>query len=313
MGRNHKKYDTIGCMKKEIISTFLLFIAALCWGTSYTARKLGIVYVTPLFFNGLRFLLGCLFIFMIYFVVQKGRLDPSKSNRDIELFPVKTQMAGASLMGLFLALGAVFQQEALVYGSVGKIAFFTALYTIMVPMISAIFLRTKIPFKVWGGAVIAVIGIYLIGGGGNFSMTVSDVLALSCALTFAFQILLTGKYASKSNSIFLSMIQTLVAGTVNLILSLIFESGNTFQDVMHVFWPLMVSAFIAITIPYSLQIIAQRNAPPSIAAIVLSLESVFGAMFGAIILRERMSVIQITGCVLIFSAIIISQIRFRKK
>ena len=288
-------------------------MTALCWGTSFTARKIGLLYITPLFFNGLRFLLGFVFIAIIYIIFQKGKLDPTISESDEKLHSLKAQILGGTYMGLLLGMGGLFQQLALVSGTAGKTAFFTALYTIMVPIISAVFLKTKIQGKVWFGAVIAVVGIYLIGGGGNFSMTTSDVLALLCALSFAIQILVIGKFSPGSNGLFLSSVQAFVAGIFNLILGLIFESGNSFEGVMNAFWPLMVSGFIAMALPYSLQIMAQKNVPPSIAAIILSLESVFGAMFGMIILGERMSAIQLTGCALIFGAIVIAQINFKRK
>ncbi len=299
--------------KKEIISTALLLITALCWGTSFTARKIGLLYITPLFFNGLRFLLGFVFIVIIYVIFQKGKLDPTISESGMKLHSLKAQILGGTCMGIVLGLGGLFQQLALVSGTAGKTAFFTALYTIMVPIISAVFLKTKVQPKVWIGAVVAVIGIYLIGGAGNFSMSTSDILALLCALSFALQILIIGKFSPGSNGLFLSMIQALVAGLLNLILGLIFESGNSLEGIMNAFWPLMVSAFIAMALPYSLQIIAQKNVPPSIAAIVLSLESVFGAMFGAMILGERMSPVRLTGCALIFGAIVIAQINFKWK
>ena len=299
-------------MKKEVISVLLLFLTALMWGTSFSARKIGLLYMTPIFFNGLRFLLGCFFIILIYIIFQKGKLDPTKSVNGEELLSLKTQIKGGAIMGLILGMGGLFQQLALVSGTAGKTAFFTALYTVMVPIISAIFLRTKVPGKVWVGAVIAVAGIYLIGGGGGFSMSQSDVLALFCALSFAIQILVTGKFSPKSNGLFLSIVQAFVAGILNLIIALFIESGNSFEAVMKAFWPLIVSSLVAMAIPYSLQIIAQKNAPPSIAAIVLSLESVFGALFGAAVLGERMTIIQIMGCVLIFCAIVIAQLKLKR-
>ena len=301
--------------KKEFVSVTLLFITALLWGTSFAARKLGLLYITPMFFNGLRFLLGGLFIFAVYAIFQKGQLNPTKSptGDPLAIAPLKTQITGGILMGILLGIAALFQQLALVDGSAGQTAFFVALYTIMVPIISAVFLRTKIPVKVWIGALIAVFGIYLIGGAGDFAISESDIYALLSAFTMAIQIHVINKYAHQSNGLFLSTLQALVSGILNLILGLIFESGNSLVGIMNAFWPLMVCSFVSMGIPYTLQILAQKNAPPSISAIVLSLESVFGAIFGAIILGERMGPLQLAGSALIFSAIIIAQLNIKKR
>lgn len=300
-------------MKKEVIAIILLFLTALLWGSGFPIRKMALESITPLFLNFLRFFIGFILVSIFYVVYNKGKVNPAQSIDGEIRFPIKKQFIGASLMGLMLALGSAFQQVALLTTSSGNTAFLTTLYTIMVPILSVIFLKHKVPVKIWICAAIAVLGIYLIGGGMDSTLKIGDVLAILCALTFAVQMLIAAHFAPKSDAIFLSLCQMLTASLLNLILSLILESGNSFEGVMDAIWPLLYAAVMALAIPYTFQIIGQKYTRSSISAIVLSLESVFGAMFGAIILKETMTMIQLSGCALIFAAIIITQVNIKKK
>lgn len=300
-------------MKKEIPAIILLFMTALLWGSGFPIRKIAMETVTPLFLNAIRFFTGFVFVFIFYIVYNKGEIHPGRPDKVGNIrYSARKQLFGASMMGLMLALGSAFQQTALLTTTSGNAAFLTTLYTIMVPILSVIFLRNKVPVKVWICAAIAVVGVYLIGGGMNFSLAIGDILAILCALTFAIQMSITAHYAPKSDGIFLSLVQMLIASLGNLILSLIMESGNSLEGVMDAMWPLLYAAVMALALPYTFQIIGQKYTKSSIAAIVVSLESVFGALFGALILHETMTFVQITGCALIFIAIIITQINFSK-
>ena len=301
-------------MKKEVIAIILLFLTALLWGSGFPIRKIAMETVTPFLLNAIRFFVGFILVLIFYIIYNKGKVHPGRSDDKDEIrYPANKQLLGASLMGLMLALGSAFQQNALLTTTSGNAAFLTTLYTIMVPILSVIFLKQKVPVKIWACAIMAVVGIYFIGGGMNFSLVIGDVFAILCALTFSVQMLITAHYAPKSDGIFLSLIQMLVASIGNLILSLIMESGNSIQGVTDAIWPLLYAAVMALAIPYTFQIIGQKYTKSSIAAIVVSLESVFGALFGTLILGETMTFIQIMGCVLIFTAIIITQVKFGRK
>lgn len=299
--------------KKTTISFILLFLTALLWGSGFPIRKMALEYITPLFFNSLRFFIGFFMVFGFYLILNKGKINPTKPDEGGGIrFPLKKQLFGGTMMGVMLALGSAFQQTGLLTTTSGNAAFLTTLYTIMVPFLSVIFLKHKVAVKTWICAFIAIVGIYLIGGGIDFSLVIGDFLCILCALTFAIQMIITAHYAPKSDGIFLSFTQMLVSAVGSLLLSFIFESGNSIEGVMAAMGPLLYAAIMALGLPYTFQILGQKHIKSSIAAIIVSLESVFGAMFGAIILKETMTLVQLAGCALIFTAIVITQLNFKQ-
>jgi drug/metabolite transporter (DMT)-like permease len=299
--------------RKNIIPIALLFMTALLWGSGFPVRKMAMETVTPLFLNFLRFAIGFIFLLIFYTAINKGKLNPVRNNTpEVTYAGIKHQILGGVVMGILLSLSSAFQQTALLTTSSGNTAFLTSLYTIIVPIISALFLKHKIQLKTWICAVVAIVGIYLIGGTLYFSLELGDTLAIISAVCFATHVLAVGHYARKSDGIFLSTVQMLVASIANLIFSLILESGNSLEGVITAMLPLIYSGVMALGIPYTFQIIGQKNTKASVAAIVLSLESVFGALFGLLILHETMSLMQVGGCVLIFTAVIVTQINPKK-
>jgi drug/metabolite transporter (DMT)-like permease len=209
--------------------------------------------------------------------------------------------------GIVYALGSICQQWGLYFTTAGKTGFITTLYTIFVPLISWVFLKRKVKKQIWIGAVFAVAGLFFISAGNGFHLSVGDTIVFVGAVFFAIQILLTSHFVQYNSVLLLNVIQLAIAATISLIVSFLFEQGNSLKAIMGAADIILYSGVVCIGVAYLLQGLALKKAAPSIAAIILSFESVFGAVFGAIILKERMSGSQLFGCALIFTAIIVAQ------
>lgn len=310
---------------EKIAINGMLLTTALLWGSSYAVRKIGLETMEPFFFNGLRFLTAFIFVFLFYFFEQKHAakrhaesIDAqtagneergAKDAPDAELKPISYQIFGGIVVGIFLSLGANIQQWGIVLTNASKVGFITSLYIIFIPLISWIFLKHTIKPKIWAGAVMACTGLALISisPGGNFQLNVGDVAIFICAVFFAIQMIFVGHFVRYSNPLLLVAVQMLTGAITSFLFSLLFEHGNTLAGVIAGAWTILFTGLFSLGVANILQFYAQKKASPSIAAIVLSLESVFGAIFGMIMLGERLGFIQIIGCIIIFLAVLMTQ------
>jgi len=265
----------------------------------------------PFFFNVYRFFLSFLILFAIYLVIEKIRKGRGKAGGALK--PVAWQVKRGMLLGLFFSIAVTLQQLGMMTSDAGKCGFISSLYIFFIPIISWFVLRRHISAKIWAGAVIVVIGLFFISMGSSFDIIIGDVLYITAAVFFAVQIILIGNFTPYSNPLLLTSMQMLVCSTLNTVLAFIFERGDAFIIPAAAIWPIIYTGIFTIATGNLLQFIAQKKASPPIAAIILSLESVFAAIFAAIIISERMNIPQITGCGLIFLAIIISQVEFKPK
>ena len=293
----------------------MLLMTALLWGSGFAFRKMALTYMTPFLFNSLRFFIGFLFVLVIYIFTttyDKKKNRKMETNGDKNLLihkSVSYQILGGFAAGAVLSVAAACQQFALSFTSAGKAGFITSLYTIFVPIISLFILKRKIKKQVWVGAAMAVVGLFLISvsAGNQFVITFGDSLVFISAILFAVQILIIGHFIIHSSALLLSTAQFFSCATFSLIFSMLFEKGNSLDGILNVSGILIYVGIFCIGVAYTLQTVAQKKASPSIAAIILSLESVFAAIFGAIVLSERMSGFQISGCLLIFTAVVLAQ------
>lgn len=221
--------------------------------------------------------------------------------------PLSYQIAGGVACGIVFALGSICQQWGLYLTTAGKTGFITTLYTIFVPLISWLFLKKKVKKQIWIGAILAVIGLFFISAGSGFRLSMGDTVVFIGAIFFAMQIILTGHFVQYTSVLFLNMVQLATAATISLIFSFLFEEGNSLNGMLEAAGIILYAGVVCIGIAYVCQGIGLKKASPSVAAIILSFESVFGAIFGALILQERMSGYQLLGSGLIFAAIMIAQ------
>ena len=291
-----------------------LLFTALIWGSGFIAQKLGMSVLPPLAFNGIRQLCAGIVLSPILIVALKknGYFSREKNSYEQIIQRRKSVILGGFVCGAFLMLGTNLQQVGLVTVSAGKSGFITAIYIVLVPLFS-IFFGKKLTLKTVFCCTLAMVGfafLSLRGGLGN--ITQGDLLTFVSAVFFACQIIAVNNFVTKDNDLLLSVLQMLISGAVTLVISLIFESF-TFADVMQCVPILAYTTFLPTAMGYTLQIVGQKYTDATTASFLMSLESVFSVIFGALILHEVMSGKELLGCVLIFAANIIVQIEDRPK
>lgn len=293
---------------QKYLSPALLVMAAMIWGFAFVAQSAS-QEIPPFTIGAVRSLFASVFlIFVITLfdgITENGRkLFSRKKIVDFN----RIELIGGAVCGLVLALASFFQQEGINRGTeAGKSAFITALYVVLVP-IYALALRKRAPINVWISMPFAVAGFYLLCITESFTIVPSDVFVLICALIFPVHILTIDKFSPMCDGIRMSCIQFFTAATVNSILALALESPISFSLIGECIFPLLFLGIGSSGIAYTLQIIGQRGTNPAAASILMSLESVFGVVGGAIFLSESMSVREYIGCIVVFAAVIISQL-----
>lgn len=300
--------------KSELGSGLLLFLAAFIWGVAFVAQSVGMEYVGPFTFNGCRFLLGGLVLTPFALIrnmrYEKGEVFQGLTEQEKKK-QRKTALAGGLCCGIAICIASSFQQAGMQYTSVGKAGFITALYIVIVPLLG-MFLGKKATPMVWLGVVLAAIGSYFLCITESFSMNYGDVLILLCALCFSFHILIIDYFAPKADGVALSCIQFWFAGLVCMAIALGKESPS-WAGILQAMLPILYAGVMSCGVAYTLQIIGQKYMKPSVASLILSLESVISVLAGWIILKEILTGRQILGCVLVFAAVILAQIPIKKE
>lgn len=294
---------------KNFRGELLLIITAIIWGTSFVSQKLGMNYVEPLTFGASRFLLGAVVLIPIILIFDRinKRSDENSDEKKETTYNNKDLIIGGTLCGASLFLGAWFQQWGIVYISAGKAGFITALYIVLVPVFG-LFLHKKVTKMVWFGVAIATVGLYLLCIKEGFSIEKGDVIVLAGTIFWAAQILVVDAYVYKTDGLKLSFVQFLTAGIFSAIAALIFENPKL-GTIIACAGPILFTAIMVVGVAYTLQIIGQKSTDPTIAAIILSMESLFAVISGAIFLGETMTIKEIMGCVLMLAAVIITQLK----
>ncbi len=279
-------------MNRAIKADLLLLFTAVIWGFSFVAQRKGMDFIGPYFYNGIRFLLGALTLYII--VLLRGK----KSGWNKPLPGV--------ILGLILFTAVSLQQVGLVYTSAGKAGFITGLYVVFVPVLG-LFLKQRIGIFAWMGVLLAVIGLYLLSVNERFTISYGEILVLLCAVVWAVQIQFIDRHARLGNQTALAFYSFITCGFLSLIAAMIF--GEIQLDGVREAWiTIAYGGIMSVGIAFSLQIVAQRDAPPSHAAVLFSLESVFALIGGMLILHEIMSMRSYIGCGLILLGTLTLQI-----
>lgn len=293
---------------RRLVANLLLLLTAAIWGFAFVAQRVGIQYVGAFTFNGIRFALGALSLIplIIFFDKKKQNSDNGKVEPNL-----KSTLVPGILVGMILYAGATLQQVGLFYTTVGNASFITGLYMVFVPIIG-VFLKHKIGKNSWIGVGLAVVGLYLLSINENFSISYGDLLEVIGAIFWAVHILTIDNFTKRINPLKLSFVQFATCSVLSLITAFIFED-ITMSGISGALIPILYGGLLSVGVAYTLQVVAQKNAKPSHAAIILSMESVFGAIGGIIILGETMSGRGYIGCALILAGILASQINFSPK
>ena len=276
----------------------LLLITAVIWGSSFVAQSIGMQSIDAFTFTGIRTVLGMLFLLPFTLIINKG-FDFSK----------KTLRKGL-ILGIVFSIAQNFQQFAFYYSTSGKIAFVTSFYMFFVSLFSVIFLKKKIAVLTWLSILMGLVGLFFlcINPEDVTNINLGDILALICAVFYAVQIMLIDKFLEEGTSgVQLSFMEFFVAGIISVIAMFIFEEPNL-TDIKTAAPSLLYSGIMSCGIAYTLQIVGQKNASPVVASLLMCLESVFAVITAALLLHEGMLPREIIGCVVMFSAIILSQV-----
>jgi len=295
---------------KKIIAPILCLIAAMIWGFAFTAQKNAAIL--PAFTVGAaRNIFATLFLLILIPILDKLGFNKELNSKRKSFFS-KQELIGGIICGFILTSASAFQQIGLGDGTdAGKAAFITALYVVLVPIISA-FIGKRTPLHVWISVGVAAVGFYFLCIKGDFSITPSDLLVLVCSIIFALHIIAIDHFIPYSDGVRMSCVQFLTAFVLNLILALIFELPIDFSAALSALPALMFLGIGSSGIAYTLQIVAQRDINPTVASIIFSLESVFGVVGGALVLGETMTLREYIGCIIVLFAVILSQLDFKQ-
>lgn len=293
----------------------LLFITAVIWGVAFVAQSAGMDYVGPYTFNAVRCLLGGIVLIPCVFFLTRSAKKEQKKDGTASKMPVmdrpKDLLIGGLICGFMMFVSTTLQQVGIAYTTVAKAGFITALYIIIVPILG-IFLKRKAGLKIWISVVIALVGLYLLCMKGSLSLSKGDFLILICSICFAIHIMVVDHFTDKVSGTKLSCIQFLFAGALSSVLMFLFEEPH-WADIGAAWLPICYAGILSCGVAYTFQIIGQRGTDPTIASLILSLESVVSVLAGWILLGETLSPREILGCVLMFGAIILAQINPKKQ
>jgi drug/metabolite transporter (DMT)-like permease len=303
-------------MRSKLKQTLLPILTALIWGTAFVAQDVCADHITAMTFNTLRFFIAVVFLIIVKAVIHlvKGRAKRALPAPDRPPRPeyARRLFIAALCCGTALAVASILQQAGMDRGTdSGKSGFITALYVVLVP-IGGLFLKKRVRPIFWLALFLAVTGLYLLCINGSFRLAPGDLLTLLCAVAFTVQILLIDRFAPGLDSIDFCCAEFIVAGIWSLIGMFLFESPSL-AAIGECILPLLYVAIFSSGIAYLLQIVAQREGDPALVTILFSLEAVFSAIASAIILRQRMSLREYSGCALMFAAVIIAQLPAREK
>ena len=288
-------------------SNLLLILASIIWGCAFVAQNVGMNYIGPWTFSTIRFLIAGFSLLAIIPILDKKRthvIRPKTKEEKMKL------LLGSVLCGLALSIGSIVQQIAMLTVPVAKAGFLTTLYVLFVPMITLLFGK-KIPLKVWIGIVMALFGLYLLSMAGNLAIGIGEILLILAAFLFAIHIIIIGHFSTRVDPVRLSCGQLLIGGFATVIPMIVIEKP-TIGSILAAYIPLLYTGIFSSCVAYTLQIFAQKEANPTIAGMLLSLESVFAALAGYLILHQVLNTRELIGCVVIFIAIVIAQLPNRR-
>ena len=291
-------------MGKKLQGTMMLLLTALIWGSSFVAQRAGMEYIGPFTFNGIRSLIGGLVLIPVIFLFSKEK--NAELTEAEKKAGKKTLLLGGILCGIVLFAASSLQQIGMVYTTAGKAGFITALYIVLVPILG-VFIRKKVKPIVWLCVILAVAGLYLLCMTDGLSLGQGDLLVLLCAFAFSIHILVIDYFAPRTDGVALSCIQFFVCGILSLFPMFLAETP-VWSAILDCWIPILYAGVLSCGVAYTLQILAQKHTDPTVASLLLSLESVFAAIAGAIILHEQLAPRELAGCVLMFAAIIIAQL-----
>ena len=290
--------------KGKVKADLLLLLAAAIWGFAFVAQRVGMDYVGPFTYNGVRFSLGILVL--LPFLYNKFR---KREQLVYNLNPAERRkiFAGSLVAGLLLFTGVALQQLGLMKTTAGKAGFLTELYVAFVPLIGLCFGQRNNWF-IWAGVFLSMAGLYFLCITKGFSLAPGDSLVVMCSFVFTFHVLIIGWLSPKMDSILLALIQFSVTAGLNLAVAFAMETVTTVR-IMNAWLPIAYGGILSVGIAYTLQVMAQKTAHAAYVSIILGLEAVFAVIGGILLLGETMSIRMLGGCALMLTGTILVQLK----
>ena len=288
--------------KKQLGNCLLLLLTATIWGSAFVAQSVGMEHVGPFTFTFSRSMIGGMVLLPCILLLGKWKKG----------FATKVEWVGGICCGIALCVASNFQQVGMQYTTVGKAGFITALYVVLVP-IFGIFMKKKVPLLIWGCVAVSVVGLYLLCmPEGAFVLAFGDLLVLLCAVLFSVHILVIDHFSPKGDGVVISCIQFFTCGILSGI-PMLFTENPTVGSMLDSKWSILYAGVLSSGVAYTLQVVAQKNVNPTVASLIMCLESVVAVLAGWMILGEEMSVREILGCLLMFVAIVVAQLPMPEK
>ena len=294
--------------QKAFRGSLLLLLGSVIWGAAFAAQRMGMDHVQPFTFSGVRMLLAGLVLIPAAAVAKR-----KTAGRPAIAEAKKQQRTGGLLCGLFLFAATSLQQAGLVYTSAGKAGFLTALYVVLVPVAGWLLFRKQPGRIIWLSVGLAVAALYLLCiPSTGFRLEPGDLMVLGCAVCFTGQILCVDHYAPKANGLELARDEFLITGVLSMTVAVLSEEIHP-EGLLEAAVPILYTGILSGAVGYTLQIIGQRDVNPTVASLLMCLESVFAVLTGAVLLGERMTGREAAGCILMFTAVILAQVSTLKK
>ena len=288
-------------MKREFKASIMLFATAIIWGLAFVAQAAGMEHLGPLSFTASRCFVAVVFLYLTY----KFFMMKSASYRE-EKFDMKRTLVGGSICGLVFTIAINLQQVSLIYTTAAKASFLTALYIVFIPILG-LFFGKKPSVKIILCIFLAMVGTYLLSIKGGLKINRGDLIVILSALVFAIHILLLTKYSTNTNAVLVSLVQFAVCGVISLVGALVLEDISM-EAILKSQATILYVGILSSGVGFTIQLMALKDLEPVVASMICSLESVFGALFGWLILSQEMTEREIYGAIVIFLATIFAQV-----
>ncbi len=295
-------------MKREFKGNVLLLLTAMIWGAAFVAQSVSMDHIGPFTFQATRSALGALVLLPVIFIMDRKNGAPAKTHSKAEH---KTLWRAGLICGLVFTVASNIQQIGICYTTAGKAGFITAMYIVLVPIAGLLF-RRRPGWNTWAGVVLAVGGLYLLCVKSGFSIGRGDVIVFFSAIAFTVHILVIDHYSPLVDGVRLSCIQFAVCAVLSGVIMLVREQPSP-AAIAECYLPIAYAGVMSCGVAYTFQIIGQKYTNPTVASLLMSLESVFAALFGWLLLHEALSARELGGCLLMFAAIVLAQLPIGKK
>lgn len=290
-----------------MLANLMLVIAAMVWGSAFVAQDVAAEHLGTFSINGIRYMIGALVLIPLILLLNFTK----KEKRELFKKQLRPSLIGGTVCGIVLFIASSLQQIGIGLGTdAGKAGFITAMYIVIVPILG-LFLNKKVTPLAWLAVIIAPIGLFLLCIKNDFSFSLGDIAIFACAIMFSCHILSVDRFSPKSNGVLLSSVQFFVCSVLSSITAL-FTEYTSMEAVNASLLPLLFLGLGSCGVAYTLQVIAQKMTEPTVASLLMSLESVFAVIFGAIILKQMLDTREIVGCLIIFAAVILSQLPYKR-